>query len=985
MKISHSNVVSVILYLSILYATKTIASAPLTNIHSNSIDIRKFVNRGFRDNKPGDNIGGWTDQGNDDLRNIQYGQLIAANVPFNIINPDTNNGKAVIALRKSNHNGFTNSITIPVNAKCNQIYLLHTAAWLPGGEKAGSIIFKYDNNLIIEENVVAGKNIADWKSSGFVTNAVVVPLCKAQPGHKRAVGFVSSFQNPYPDRIVKNIVLKGPQRNDTIWLILGITIGRGSDIVASYLSDLQENRDFSNWFPFRITNCYSQNAAVNLSFLLDAPAGKHGFLQSKDGHFIFEDGTRGRFMGTNIHADNALFPSHTQAERVAATLARYGINIVRFHLCESVLINTKGRNIGSFVGQDKLEKWDYFIKCLRDKGVYIMLDSVMGLSARRAIPSNIKIPDFKDYYGHRPWSYFAPELIELGTRYMEQFLTRKNIYTGKSLIEEPAVAMLMLINEQTIFFDWKIGTNGISDYYRNMLQKQYNQWLIKKFKGRAQLEKEFTDKDGFCSLLATEDPANNTVRLDLPFLLQGKNRKTISEARLRNTVAFLKEVQSDFYIRMKKHLLAMGCKVPIGGSNIIYDTASLETMRHTDYTCQNVYFNHVKKSKDGKSLYIENTPLVDINLRTNKKQLIGTTIAAVKLDTLPATSTESDIMWPNDWRASYFPAIASVAALQDWDAIFHFAYMGGYALTMDDIDHAKRILFPTMEFNDPALIGLIPTASLMFLRGDISPARNLIKVVYSKKDRFTAGKRLRTQPFPFNYLTYVSKVEGSFNKSPDDADLFIGADDRAVMKFDDNESVTRLDAIMKNKGILSQEEGFCGNSLVSDTGEVIRDWGNSLLIVNTACTQGFSGFPAKPVKLQDVTIDCKTLFASIFLSSLDGKPISNSKRILLTAVGRAQNSNDITSYGEKRISNSGKEYGGVLTCTPAKSGHVVVEPINATIKLHGNKLTLTPLNPDMSRKTIPSQCQNTNVNSPIIIIGKPYKTIWYLLERNITH
>ena len=34
--------------------------------------------------------------------------------------------------------------------------------------------------------------------------------------------------------------------------------------------------------------------------VLDAPAGKHGFVKVKDGHFYFEDGTRARFWGTKI-------------------------------------------------------------------------------------------------------------------------------------------------------------------------------------------------------------------------------------------------------------------------------------------------------------------------------------------------------------------------------------------------------------------------------------------------------------------------------------------------------------------------------------------------------------------------------------------------------------------------------------------------------------------------------------------------------------
>jgi hypothetical protein len=39
---------------------------------------------------------------------------------------------------------------------------------------------------------------------------------------------------------------------------------------------------------------------VDVSFLLDAPAGKHGFIQMKDGHLATGDGRRIRFWGVNI-------------------------------------------------------------------------------------------------------------------------------------------------------------------------------------------------------------------------------------------------------------------------------------------------------------------------------------------------------------------------------------------------------------------------------------------------------------------------------------------------------------------------------------------------------------------------------------------------------------------------------------------------------------------------------------------------------------
>ena len=40
----------------------------------------------------------------------------------------------------------------------------------------------------------------------------------------------------------------------------------------------------------------TNQGAMNFSNLLDAPAGKHGFIRAEKGHLYFEDGVRGKFI-----------------------------------------------------------------------------------------------------------------------------------------------------------------------------------------------------------------------------------------------------------------------------------------------------------------------------------------------------------------------------------------------------------------------------------------------------------------------------------------------------------------------------------------------------------------------------------------------------------------------------------------------------------------------------------------------------------------
>ena len=81
-------------------------------------------------------------------------------------------------------------------------------------------------------------------------------------------------------------------------------------------------------FPF-VPSYDSPENVVNMSHLLDAPAGKNGRIRVKDGHFVNDLG-RVRLHATNLTGP-ANFPTHEEAERLAARLARFGINCVRLH------------------------------------------------------------------------------------------------------------------------------------------------------------------------------------------------------------------------------------------------------------------------------------------------------------------------------------------------------------------------------------------------------------------------------------------------------------------------------------------------------------------------------------------------------------------------------------------------------------------------------------------------------------------------------
>ena len=123
-------------------------------------------------------------------------------------------------------------------------------------------------------------------------------------------------------------------------------------------------------FPFVISYDAPDNI-TNASGWLHKPAGKHGFVRVKDGHFATDAGPQ-RFWATNLCFE-ACFPPHDVAERVAARLARLGINCVRMHHMDMHSIWGKSEN-KTIIDPEKLERLDYLIYQLKLHGVYTNLN-----------------------------------------------------------------------------------------------------------------------------------------------------------------------------------------------------------------------------------------------------------------------------------------------------------------------------------------------------------------------------------------------------------------------------------------------------------------------------------------------------------------------------------------------------------------------------------------------------------------------------------
>jgi hypothetical protein len=121
-------------------------------------------------------------------------------------------------------------------------------------------------------------------------------------------------------------------------------------------------------FPFVLPWDDATPGITDLSGYLEKPAGRHGFVTARDGH-LFAGEKRIRFFGVNL-AFGANFPTHADATKVAARMAKFGINCVRFHhLDTSVAPAGLLEKDRVTLNPENLDRLDYFIAQLKAHGI----------------------------------------------------------------------------------------------------------------------------------------------------------------------------------------------------------------------------------------------------------------------------------------------------------------------------------------------------------------------------------------------------------------------------------------------------------------------------------------------------------------------------------------------------------------------------------------------------------------------------------------
>ncbi|NQT30217.1 MAG: beta-galactosidase, partial [Candidatus Saganbacteria bacterium] len=606
--------------------------------------------------------------------------------------------------------------------------------------------------------------------------------------------------------------------------------------------------DTSNWFEFQAPKPNKGGTATDVSFLLDPPAGKHGFMKVKDGHFYFADGTRAKFWGANLYAPD-IFVEHEKAEEIAERLARYGCNLVRIHHLDAFWANPNifdpDKNDTQHFSKKSLDQLDYFIYALKKRGIYVFMDLLVD----RQFKEEDKVADWqKVKRGAKISGFYNRRIIELQKQYAKKLLLHYNPYTKKRYVDEPAIASYKLINEAMLFY---ISTMfDVSPYYLKELDGLWNKWLIKTYGSRSKLVTAWTDKYNRCDLAEDENPALGNVRRgDTLLKFQRGGYEKIERMRDMDTMRFYAGLQESYYKEMAAYLKKLGTRVPLSGSNHwINVAADVKTNAVLDYVDRHRYWDHPKYGY-GTNIVFEDLPMVKY-----PKEALPNNFAFYRVADMPYVISEWNSCFPNEYRHEAPLMMASYALLQDWDAVIQFSYNGKEwgSLMKDNFDTSTW----------PNVFGQWPAAALLFYRGDASEAKNVLEETLGPNQLY--GPIFEDDPIAGEaLLPLISKTQIRFadKKKPFDPDPLLE-------KFHDEKEKT----------------------IISDTGELVWDYGQGIFSIETDRTQALVGFIGdKKLTLKNLSVSSRTPFVALCLSSLSEQPINKAPRLLLTAASRIEN------------------------------------------------------------------------------------------------
>jgi hypothetical protein len=300
------------------------------------IDLSKAANMGPAESFDGAVAGGDDLKEKEGFTNIPQGPQTFRGIPFQLLDGAQNQGKSFVVLKGKRKPAFPDAVALAAgHLKADTLYFLHSCRW--GGTASNITVAEYD--VVYDDGQVAviplhvGEEITNF-SGADDTNASFLAWWHKYKNTDMGLSLFP-WKNPRPDAPIQTILFKSLNKMP-VPILFAITAS-DKEIQVSTTSPKPEKTfttDKTGWIPFEPSGVSTEGTAIDMSFLLDAPAGKHGALKSEGQTLTFADGTPARFWGSRLKGDWWTF-SEDQLSQLAGRFARYGCNEISVELSDA--------------------------------------------------------------------------------------------------------------------------------------------------------------------------------------------------------------------------------------------------------------------------------------------------------------------------------------------------------------------------------------------------------------------------------------------------------------------------------------------------------------------------------------------------------------------------------------------------------------------------------------------------------------------------
>jgi hypothetical protein len=404
--------------------------------------------------------------------------------------------------------------------------------------------------------------------------------------------------------------------------------------------------------------------------------------------------------------------------------------------------------------------------------------------------------------------------------------------------------------------------------------------------------------------------------------------ETESPARTLDRMIFLAEAEKAYFDDMRSFIQKdLGSRALVTGT-IVFGPLGLYAQSDMDFIDAHAYWQHPRfpgRPWDAANWLIDQKSMTDY---PDEAALFR--LAAERLHGKPFTVSEYNHPAPLDSQAECVPMIASFAAAQDWDGVWLYTY----SHSSDDWDRQNLSSYFDIDTN-PAKWGFMRAGAAIFREAVVSPVEGRLVAVLAQSSDIVRHLAQLHLMYDGDMFDAVSAACGVTRQALLSNQLYVSLRPSSAVE-PTVQSPTKLTWSVENgKGLYFVGAG--AGVLAGDT---------------TRFVQARIDSPA---------------YAVITATPLDGVPWWNSKKILVTACGRCENTGMKFSDDRRTV---GRDWGGPP---------VQIEAVEGTVTVPMGKWRCHALGPDgMPTEEVPvrfEQDQNT------VPLSAKYKTMWYLLTR----